>query len=152
LAQKDKEWTKVALKWKCKVGTCIVAYYAKWLSTKHLKEVHGLVIEKAKLGRPLTSARGPRHQDDGKMNARIVRNAQAVQRQNDQKVVSRARAKAEKDWVKFVTISKQCPPFPKQALVKLASEQLLKVLGLTASGVGSVARNATSRMEKDENL
>jgi len=26
------------------------------------------------------------------------------------------------------------------------------VLGLTVSGVGSVARNATSRMEKDEDL
>jgi len=122
LVQKDKEWIKVVSKWKCKVGIYIVAYYAKWLSTKHLKEVHGLVIEKAKPGRPLTFAGGPRHQDDGKMNARIMGNAQAMQRQNDQKVVSRARAKAEKDWVKLVTISKQCPPFPKQALVKLASE------------------------------
>jgi hypothetical protein len=37
-------------------------------------------------------------------------------------------------------------------LVKLASEQLLKVLGLNAWGVGSVVRNATSRMEKDEDL
>ncbi len=37
-------------------------------------------------------------------------------------------------------------------MVKLASEQLLQVLGLTAWGVGSVARNATSRMEKDEDL
>ncbi len=37
-------------------------------------------------------------------------------------------------------------------MVKLASEQLLKVLGLNAWGVGSVVRNATSRMEKDEDL
>jgi hypothetical protein len=29
LARKDKEWTKVGLKWKCKVGTCIVTYCAK---------------------------------------------------------------------------------------------------------------------------
>jgi hypothetical protein len=36
--------------------------------------------------------------------------------------------------------------------VKLASEKLLKVLGLTTWGVGSVPRDATSRMEKDENL
>jgi len=37
-------------------------------------------------------------------------------------------------------------------LVKLASEQLLKVLGFNAWGVGSVARDVTSRMEKDEDL
>jgi len=41
---------------------------------------------------------------------------------------------------------------PKPVLVKLASEQLLQVLGLNALGVGSVPRDATSRMEKDENL
>jgi hypothetical protein len=57
---------KVGSKWKCKVGTCIVAYCAKWLLTKHLKEVHGLVTEKAKLGRPSTSVKGPQHQDHAK--------------------------------------------------------------------------------------
>jgi hypothetical protein len=56
LARKDKEWTKVGSKWKCKVGTCTVAYYAKWLLTKHLKEVHGLVAKKSKPRRPSTSA------------------------------------------------------------------------------------------------
>jgi hypothetical protein len=43
LTQKGKEWMKVGLKWKCKVGICIVAYCAKWLLIKHLKEVHGLM-------------------------------------------------------------------------------------------------------------
>jgi hypothetical protein len=52
----------------------------------------------------------------------------------------------------LVAIAKQCPPFPKPALVKLASEQLLKVLGLNAWGVGNVLRDAISRMEKDEDL
>jgi hypothetical protein len=37
-------------------------------------------------------------------------------------------------------------------LVELALEQLLKVLGLNAWGVGSVPQNATSWMEKDEDL
>jgi hypothetical protein len=41
---------------------------------------------------------------------------------------------------------------PKPALVKLTSEQLLQMLGLNAWGVGSVLRDATSWMEKDENL
>jgi hypothetical protein len=105
LAQKDKEWTKVRSKWKCKVGTCSVAYCVKWLLTKHLKEVHALVVEKVKLGRPLTSARSLQHQDHGKMNARILGNAQAVQRQNGQKVANCTRAKAD-EWVKLLTISK----------------------------------------------
>jgi len=77
-ARKDKEWTKVESKWKCKVGTCIVAYCAKWLLTKHLKEVHGLVVEKAKPRKPSISARGTRHQDHAKMNVHILGNAQAV--------------------------------------------------------------------------
>ncbi len=67
-------------------------------------------------------------------------------------MVSRARAKAQREWENLVAIAKQCPPFPKPGLVKLALEQLLKVLGLNAWGVGSVPRNATSRMAKDEYL
>jgi len=152
LARKDKEWTKVGSKWKCKVSNCTVAYYAKWLLTKHLKEVHGLVAEKSKPGRPSTTAGGPRHQDHAKMNARILGNAMAVQRRNDQKVASRVCAKARREWNHLVALAKQCPPFPKSPLVRLALEQLLKVLGLNAWGVGSLPRDATSRMEKDEDL
>jgi len=49
----------------------------------------------------------------------------AVQRRNDQKVASCIRAKAQQEWDKLVTLTKQCPPFPKPTLVKLALEQLL---------------------------
>ncbi len=52
----------------------------------------------------------------------------------------------------LVTIAKKCPPFLKLTLVKLTLEELLKVLGLNAWGVGSVSQNATSQMEKDEDL
>jgi len=48
MAWKDKKRMKVGSKWKCKVGTCIITYCAKWLLTKQLKEVHGLVEEKVK--------------------------------------------------------------------------------------------------------
>jgi hypothetical protein len=74
--------------------------------TKHLKEVHGLVAEKAKPGRPSTAARSPQHQDHAKMNARILGNAMAMQRQNDQKVVSRACAKAQREWKNLVAVAK----------------------------------------------
>jgi hypothetical protein len=53
------------------------------------------------------------------MNVCILGNAMAMQRRNDQKVVSCARAKVQQEWDKLVTIVKQCPPFPKLALVKL---------------------------------
>ncbi len=106
LVRKDKEWTKVGSKWKCKVGNCTVAYCAKWLLTKHLKEVHGLVAEKSKPGRPSTAVGGLRHQDHAKMNAHILGNVMAVQRRNDQKVASRAHAKAEREWNHLVTLAK----------------------------------------------
>ncbi len=110
------------------------------------------MVEKAKPERPSTAAGGPWHQDHAKMNARILGNAMAMQRQNDQKVVSHARAKVEREWNHLVTLAKQCPPLPKPPLVKLASEQMLKVLGFNAWGVGSVARDAIVRMEKDDDL
>ncbi len=111
-----------------------------------------MVAEKVKPGRPSTVAGGPRHQDHAKMNACILGNVMVVQRRNDQKVASCVRAKAQREWKNLVVVVKQCPPFPKPALVKLALEQLLKVLGLNAWGVGSVPRDAASRMEKDEDL
>ncbi len=80
------------------------------------------MAEKAKPRRPSTSARGPRHQDHAKMNAHILGNVMVVQRRNDQKVTSRARAKAQCEWNHLVAVAKQYPPFPKPALVKLASK------------------------------
>ncbi len=106
LVRKDKEWTKIGSKWKCKVDTCTIAYCAKWLLTQHLKEVHGLMAEKAKPGRPSTVVGGPRHQDHAKMNARILGNAMAVQSWNDQKVASRALAKAQREWKNLVAVAK----------------------------------------------
>jgi hypothetical protein len=114
--------------------------------------MHGLVAEKAKLGRPSTSKRNLRHQDHAKMNARILGDAMAMQRRDDQKVVSHTFVKTQREWDKLVIVAKQCPLLPKPTLVKLASEQLLQVLGFNVWAVGSVFRDATSRMEKDENL
>jgi len=69
---------KVGWKWKCKVGICIVTYCAKWLLIKHLKEVHGLMAEKAKPGGPSTSKRGLQRQDHVKMNIHILGDAMAM--------------------------------------------------------------------------
>jgi len=61
------------------------------------------------------------------MNAHILRDAMAMQRWNDQKVVSHAHAKTQCEWDKLVIVIKQCS--------SLTSEQLLQVLGLNASSV-----------------
>jgi len=103
MAQKDQKWVKVGLKWKCKVNVCIVAYSAKWLLTKHLKEVHGLVAKKTKLAS--TSKRGPWHRDHAKMNTHILRDVVFMQKQNDQKVVSCIHAKAQCKWDKLVIVA-----------------------------------------------
>jgi hypothetical protein len=108
--------------------------------------------KKTKHGRLSFSEGGPRHQNHAKMNACILGNAMAVQRRNDQKVVSHIHAKAQCEWDKLVIVVEQCPPLPKPNLVKLTSKQLLQVLGLDAWGVGNMPRNATSWMEKYENL
>jgi hypothetical protein len=100
---------KVGSKWKCKIGTCIVAHCVKWLLTKHLKEVHGLVIEKAKPRTPSTFIGGLEHQNHAKMNACIFGNATIVQRRNDQKVASCICAKAQCEWDKLVIVAEQCP-------------------------------------------
>jgi hypothetical protein len=41
---------------------------------------------------------------------------------------------------------------PKTSFGQISFKQLLQVLGLTTWGMGSVARDVTSRMEKDEDL
>ncbi len=90
------------------------------------------MAKKAKLERPSTFERSFRHQDHAKMNVRILGNDMAVQRWNDQKVVSRVHAKTQHEWGKLVTVAKQCPPFQKPILVQLTLKQLLQVLGLNA--------------------
>ncbi len=124
---------KVGSKWKCKVGTPIIADFAKWLLIKHLKEVHGLVPEKAKPRTPSIFERGFWHQDHAKMNVYILGDAMVVQRQNDEKVINYVCAKTKCEWDKMVVVVEQCVSLPKPIfLVKLISKQLLQVLGLNA--------------------
>jgi hypothetical protein len=65
------------------------------------------------------------------MNIHILRDAMVMQRQNDQKVVNHACAIAQCEWDDLI-IAQRCPPLLKLILVKLISQQLLKVFGLNA--------------------
>jgi hypothetical protein len=76
--RKDKKRMKVGSEWKYKVGIYIVTYCAKWLLTKHLKEVHGLVVEKVEPWRPSTFEKGLQLQNHVKMNVCILGNAMVV--------------------------------------------------------------------------
>ncbi len=76
----------------------------------------------------------------------------AMQRQNDQKVASYVRAKAQHSWDKLVIVAKQCPPLPKPNFIKLTLEQLLQVSSLNAQGMGNVPQDVVSRMEKNKDL
>jgi hypothetical protein len=69
---------KVGSKWKYKVDTYTVTYCAKWLLTKHLKQMHGLVAKKAKLEKPSTFEGNSRHQDHVRMNIWFLGDAMAM--------------------------------------------------------------------------
>ncbi len=106
-----------------------------------------MVAKKAKPGRPLTSVEGPQHQDHAKMNARILGNVMAVQRQNDQKVASRTRAKAQREWNHMVANAKQCPPFPKTSFGQISLRVIVEGVGPQCLGRGQCASrcNITDR-------
>jgi hypothetical protein len=59
------------------------------------------------------------------MNARISRDAMAMERWDDQMVVNHVHTKTQHKWDKMVIVVKQCPPLPKQTLVKFVLKQLL---------------------------
>jgi hypothetical protein len=52
----------------------------------------------------------------------------------------------------LLIVTEQCPPLPKPTLIEITSKQLVQVLGLMYGAMGNVPRNATSWMEKDEDL
>ncbi len=80
------------------------------------------MVENAKYERLLTFEGIPRHQNHAKMNIRILGDAMAMQRQNDENVINCIRAKAQHEWDKMVIVVKQCLPLPKPTLVKLVSK------------------------------
>jgi hypothetical protein len=73
--------------------------------TKHLKEVHGLVVEKVKFKRLPTSKGGPWYQNHAKMNVCILGDAMAMQRWIDQKVVIHIRVKTQREWDELIIVA-----------------------------------------------
>jgi hypothetical protein len=51
MVRKDKKWMKVGLKWKCKVGTCIIIYVVKMIVDQAFKGGAWLSGKKSQTGK-----------------------------------------------------------------------------------------------------
>jgi hypothetical protein len=81
----DNEWAHEGSKWSWRVVACTSSYVAKWFFCKHLEWIHSLRMQIGRLGHPYTRSRGPRQQDHGSMNVRILSNLHARQKWNEKK-------------------------------------------------------------------
>jgi hypothetical protein len=67
--------------------------------------MHGLVVKKAKSKRPLIFEGGLWHQNHAEMNIRILGDAMAVQRRNDQKVATCVHDKVQCEWDELLIVT-----------------------------------------------
>jgi len=100
-AMEDVDWVHERLRWKCNINGCMDAYVAKGLLRQHLDNKHKLRMEVGKSGRSSVRVGGPRQQNHHAMNARILSNPHAKQKQNEKKVLDRMKKKAQLEWDEF---------------------------------------------------
>ncbi len=81
----DNEWANEGSKWCCKVDTCTCSYAAKWLFRKHLERTHSFRMQIGRLGCPFGCPKGPKQQDHGSLNVRILNNPHVKQKWNEKK-------------------------------------------------------------------
>jgi hypothetical protein len=136
-AMEDAYWVHEGSKWKCKINGCTNAYATKWLLRQHLDNKHKLCMELGKFGRPSTRVGGPRQQNHHAMNARILSNPHARQKQNEKKAFDRVKEKAELEWDELQAQVQHMEQVKRPLLVCLASEILLGIIGIPAGGWGS---------------
>jgi hypothetical protein len=135
-AMEYADWVHEGSKWKCKINGCTNAYAAKWLFRQHLDNKHGPRMELGKYGRPFTRVGGPRQQNHHAMNARILSNLHARQKQNEKKALDRVKKKAELEWDELQAQAQQMEKIKRPLLVRLASEILLGIIGIPTLGGG----------------
>jgi hypothetical protein len=81
----DSEWAHKGSRWCCKVDACISSYVTKWLFHQHLEQTHSFQMQVGKSRCPSIHPRGPRQQDHGSLNAHILSNPHARQKENEKK-------------------------------------------------------------------
>jgi len=81
------------------------------------------------------------------MNVKIMNDSMGILQHNEQKATTRVRTKVVVEWDRLQQIAKWQPKVRKPSLLKLASIQLLKIIGILAWCMGIILMN-----EKDEYL
>ncbi len=97
-AMEDANWVHERSRWKCKINGCTDTYATKWLLCQHLDNKHGLHMEVGKSGHPYICVGGPRQQNHHVMNAQILNNPHARQKQNEKKAFDIVKKKTKLKW------------------------------------------------------
>ncbi len=148
----ENEWVHEGSKWYCKVDACTYSYTAKWLFCKHLERTHSIRMQTGRLGCPFSYPRGPKQQDHGSLNARILSNPHVRQKWNEKRVFKWMKKKAKLEWDEFQVQVQQMEQVRWPLLVCLTSKILLGIIGILAWGVGFIPQSAWVHLEKDDNL
>jgi len=94
-AMEDANWVHEGSRWKCKINGWTDAYATKWLLHQHLENKHKLHMELNKYGHPSTCVERPKQQNHHVMNAQILSNPHARQKQNENKALDRVKKKKQ---------------------------------------------------------
>jgi hypothetical protein len=151
-AMEDLDWVHKESRWVCKINGCTNSYIVKWLLCHHLNNKHELHLEVGKFGHPFTHPRGPRQQDHGSTNARILSNSHARQKRNEKKALDQMKKKMELKWDELQTQAQQMEQVKHPLLICLTFEMSLDIIGISALGGGFIPQSAWVHLEKDENL
>jgi hypothetical protein len=86
------------------------------------------------------------------MNAQVLNNPLAQFWHNEQKVIVKAKRHTFLEWDRLQVDLQYTPEVPKPALVRLTSNHILRLLGMSTLGVGVMLLNVQTMLEHDENL
>jgi hypothetical protein len=86
------------------------------------------------------------------MNARVLNNPLAWFCHNKKKAIARAKRQAFMEWDKLQVHLQYTPKLPKPTFVRLTSSNILRLLSVTAWGVGAMLFNVNAKLEHNEDL
>ncbi len=149
VAKESMTWEKDGHRFICNVEIRNPSYLAKYLLVKHLHRKHDIFIDLRKLGCLSIEKKGPCWQDHASMNAQVLSNQFSKFQCNKQKAIAWAKAHAAHDWDQLQNDALWIKPTSKFTLVRLASSELLVLLGIPIWGVGSMPPNVVTKLKKD---
>jgi hypothetical protein len=139
IAIEGVHWTRDGLKFACKVGGCDASYTATYNLVWHLWAHHNVTMELGTPRCPFIQEQVPRVQDHTIMNACVFNNLLAWFRHNEQKDIVKVKRHAFLEWDRLQVDLQYTPKLLKLALVKLVSNHIPRLFGMTTSGCGGHA-------------